>query len=109
MSLIARERGTAPISERRYSLMTFPMLPRKTFDAYVRLQVDYVLASSTNWSRFSAEKARYPREVAFYEELHRRAVLVKEFRPSADRGGPIVRVYALSPRAREVAASLGGR
>lgn len=109
MSLIARERGTAPISERRYSVMTFPMLPRKTFDEYVRLQVDYVLSSSSNWLRFGAEKARYATQVAFYEELHRRAVLVKEFRPSADRGGPIVRVYALSPRAREVAASLGGR
>jgi hypothetical protein len=107
-SLIARERGTAPISERRYSLMTFPMLPRKTVDQYVRLQVDYVLASSSNWSRFQAEKARYATEVAFYEELDRRAVLVKEFRPSADRGGPVVRVYALSPRAREVAAGLGG-
>jgi hypothetical protein len=108
MSLIARERATAPLSGRRYLLLTFAQLAEKTFDDYVRLRVDYVLASSSNWGRFQQEKERYATEVAFYEELHRRAVLVKEFAPSAGRGGPIVRVYALSPRAREAAARLGG-
>ena len=109
MSLIARERNTAPISERRYVVLTYAQLAEKPFDEYSRLRVDYVLASSSNWLRFQNEAARYATEVAFYQELHRRAQLVKEFTPSPGRGGPIVRVYALSPRARAFAAALAAR
>ena len=108
-SLIARERNTAPISERRYVVLTFAQLPERTFDEYVRLRVDYVLASSSNWMRFQNEAARYATEVAFYQELNSRAQLVKQFAPSADRGGPIVRIYALSPRARAFAATVAER
>ena len=109
MSLIVRERATAPLSDRRFVLLTFAHLPEKSVDEYLRLGVDYALASSSNWERFQNEAARYATEVAFYQELHRRAQLVREFEPSAQRGGPTVRVYALSPRARAAAARIADR
>jgi hypothetical protein len=68
-----------------------------------------MLTSSDNWMRFGSEPARYAREIAFYQELHRRALLVKEVAPNAERAGPIVRIYALSDRARAHAATLAAR
>jgi hypothetical protein len=108
-SVIARERYTAPISERQFVVLTLPLLPRKSLDEYVRMQVDYVLASSDNWMRFGNEPARYAREIAFYQELHRRALLVKQLAPNEERAGAIVRIYALSDRARAHAATLAAR
>jgi hypothetical protein len=108
-SVIVRERYTAPLAEGRFMLLTYAQLPEKSLDYYLALPVDFALASSHNWNRFAQEATRYPKEVAFYRELHRRGLLVKEFAPSATRAGPTVRVYALSDRARAAAAQLTGR
>jgi hypothetical protein len=108
-SVIVRERYTAEISTLRFVVVTLPVLPRKSLDEYMRMQADYLLTSSGNWMRFGNEPTRYAREIAFYQELHRRALLVKELAPNAESAGPIVRIYALSDRARQHAATLGAR
>jgi hypothetical protein len=108
-SVIVRERHTAEVSTLRFVVVTLALLPRKSLDEYIRMQADYILASSANWMRFGNEPARYAREIAFYQELHRRALLVKELAPNAERAGDIVRIYALSARARQHAATLAAR
>jgi 4-amino-4-deoxy-L-arabinose transferase-like glycosyltransferase len=75
----------------------------------------YLVASSAVYDRYFAEAARYPGQVAFYEELFGRGRLLAEFRaraPGADvllflsgaecncslhptRGAPALRIYAV--------------
>ncbi|MFN0073311.1 MAG: ArnT family glycosyltransferase [Chloroflexota bacterium] len=78
---------------------------------------DYVVTSSFNTDRFTADPQRFPRQNGFYQALEREARLIAEFRPGKDgtaipfdiedlytplwrldryeRMGPSVRVYQL--------------
>lgn len=63
-------------------------------DAY-RAGIRYVVVSSAVYERFLAEADRYPSEAGFYQALFEKGHLLQEFIPSATRGGPTIRIYAL--------------
>ena len=57
--------------------------------------VKYVIVTSAVYDRIFAAAQHYPRQVRFYERLERVATLVRQFRPRAGEGGPVIRVYKL--------------
>ena len=58
--------------------------------------VDLVLVSGAVVDRLRAAPRRYPREIAFYDALERKArVLVQRRSRRAGLAGPWVRIYAL--------------
>jgi hypothetical protein len=99
-SSIVAEWYTAPIPPGRYRLDARMSLAQRPLDLYRRAGVQYLLTSSGIDSRYEAEPGRYAGELAFYRELAASAVLLKEFVPSGDHGGPIVRVYAFNAPGR---------
>jgi hypothetical protein len=71
-------------------------LADQTISDYQARGCRYLMSSSAMTSRF-VDAGRYPREASFYASLAATDPLVETFSPSADRGGPEIRVYALSP------------
>ena len=64
--------------------------------AYLRSRhVRYVIVCSQVDARVLAARSDYPREVAFYTALEKKAKLLKVFRPEQGQRGSVVKVYAL--------------
>jgi len=88
---IAREHYTPPIDPRKFKVTYLGLfgLIKNRLDFY-----DYIIASSSDYSRFLKDEARYPDEAARYKGIFSAYALVKEF--VADNktiGGPTIRIY----------------
>lgn len=98
-STVARELKTAPLEGTGLLVSFRSPLPEGgwTLDRYRRDGFQYLVTGNGISSPYTNHPRRYPREAGFYRELRRQACLLHEFRPNADRGGPTIRVYQLTP------------
>jgi hypothetical protein len=69
---------------------------RNALDDYRREGFDYLVVSDDLYGRYFSEAEKYPHEVAFYSSLFEQGKLVQQFEPSAERGGPVIRIYQIS-------------
>lgn len=90
------ERRTGPAGANGFTLYEHRTLAGRTLEDYRREGFDYLVVSDELYGRFFAEAERYPDEVAFYASLFERGRLVQQFEPSAERGGPVIRVYSIA-------------
>ena len=77
----------------------FSLATDASLEEYRREGYDYLMVSDAIYGRFSREPARYPKEVAFYQELFRTGRMVMRFSPRDYGHGPVITVYALKPEA----------
>jgi hypothetical protein len=85
-----------------FDVQEFPYLATSGYtleDAH-RLGIRYVVVSGEIYGRYMAEPDRYPSEIAFYQKLFAEGHLLQQFKPSATRGGPVIRIYELPEAAR---------
>lgn len=98
-STVARELKTAPLKGTKLRETYRPALPIGgwTLDRYRRDGVQYLVTNAGMSGPYTTQPRRYPREARFYRQLRHQACLLHEFRPNAQRGGPVIRVYELVP------------
>jgi hypothetical protein len=98
-STVARELKTAPLQGTGLRVKYRSALPIGgwTLDRYRRDGFEYLMTDAGMSDPYTNHPHRYPREAGFYRQLSRQACLLHEFRPNADRGGPTIRVYQLTP------------
>ena len=98
-STVARELKTAPLEGTGLLVRFRSPLPEHgwTLDRYRRDGFEYLMTGAGISGPYTTHPRSYPREAGFYRELRHQACLLHEFRPNADRGGPTIRVYQLSP------------
>jgi 4-amino-4-deoxy-L-arabinose transferase-like glycosyltransferase len=94
---VVRELKTAPLDGMPLRAAYTPALPIGgwTLDQYRQDGFQYLITNAGVSGTYTTHPRRYPTEAAFYRDLRRQACLLHEFRPSADRYGPIIRVYEL--------------
>jgi hypothetical protein len=97
-SRIAQDWYTAPLVGTDFVVSEqFSLAINRTLDDYYRHKYRYLVVSSARYGLYLAEPDRYPSEVAFYQTLFVEGQLLKQFEPSTTRGGPIIRIYELTP------------
>lgn len=93
-SRIAREEYTPQVPANRYQVSYDWSLAWRSYAWYLNQQVDYLVLSSNVYTR-----ATHPPYVAgptgpsFYQIVFRTLPLTAEFAPSAERPGPVIRIY----------------
>jgi len=71
------------------------------YDLRHYLPYDYVVTSSSVQGRYEAAPSQYPRQMKFYADLDRYAVLDREFEPDKGQRGPRVRFYRWDGEAKQ--------
>lgn len=95
-SRIAQEWYTAALDGTDFNVLTrFSLAADQSVEGYARAGYRYVSVSDGIYRRYFAEANRYPAEVAFYQELFSGQRLLQQFKPSATRAGPTIRIYEL--------------
>jgi hypothetical protein len=106
-SIVLKEQKTAPLQDTGLQELYNRALPEggRTLDQYRADGVRYLVTNAGVSGAYTTQPVRYPTEAAFYRRLRQESCLLREFRPNAQRDGPIIRVWALMP----VGAGCGGR
>jgi hypothetical protein len=92
-AIIAREHYTPPVDNKRFKVddLGFCGLIKTSLDGY-----DYIIASSSDYSRFFNDEKRYPVQSKKYKEIFSKYELVKEFVPDYIKaGGPRISIYKI--------------
>jgi len=84
--------GTDFVVSERFSLAV-----NRSVDDYYRDGYRYIVVSSAIYGRYLGLPNHYPSEDAFYQTLFAEGHLLQQFKPSTARGGPIIRIYELTP------------
>lgn len=95
---VAIERYSAPLERSGFRVFEIVTAASHSLDDLRNAGVEYLLTSSFMSGRYYAEPERYAREIAFYEEiLPQQAELLHVIAPEGFDGGPVVRIYRLTP------------
>jgi len=82
--------------KKKYDVFQTFALAEYPLDLYEKEGFDYLVADGHIYKRYYAAARHYPKAVAFYINLDRNAVLVKEFPEALSvRPGPEIRIYKL--------------
>lgn len=97
-SRITQEHYAAPLVGTHFIVSErFSLAVNRTVDDYYRDAYRYLVVSSMIYGRYLYLPDRYPSEAAFYQTLFAEGHLLQQFEPSTTRGGPVIRVYELTP------------
>ena len=97
-SKIAFEWYTAPLSGTDFQSTEWPSLAYdRELGDYLNEGYEYLVVSSAMYARFFSEPERYEHEVSFYKALFEGGELLKRFKPTKTRGGPLIQIYRLQP------------
>jgi len=106
-SIVVKEQKTAPLEGMGLRSTYSRALAEsgRTLDQYRADGVRYLITNAAISAAYRLQPRRYPSEAAFYRQLLQESCLLHEFRPTAHRDGPIIRVWELMP----VGAACGAR
>jgi predicted membrane-bound mannosyltransferase len=107
-SALVKELKTAPLDHTDVHWMERNTLTHDgwTLDRYLDDGFHYFVTNPGISGTYSTQPRRYPTQARFYRELRNDGCLLHVFRPSANRDGPVIRVYEVVDSDSTSAAAL---